>query len=390
MEYNKEEVGVEIITSQDNGWGVDFDESPNINQGKIWQDPFADPGNSEAASVESDKPYDEQEPLLEKEVESIPDEPEEDNTPTIDNPIYFIAKQAVEDGLLPRGTDIPEDVDLEYMYRSYKDSVKPMVESQILSEVEQRLSSAGIKDENLFLLQAIENGTPLDEIYEINKYKKYSSLPDTIDEDDKKRVIKEWYNSRGLSEKEQQRNLDAIDLDDEIDSEFSTAKNFFGNLVEDFDNSQQNVTIEKQRQAQQTQQRNADILKSLASDFTLGNEKLAKPDADLIVSSIYNKEQVQVNGQVYELSPYEQFYIALNNDFEFSLQVFKDFLLKDKKESRIKSQLKNEVENDWLEAYKKAQAKSTSTSSIKRRENNKQDSSILTRTTDTGGLYMEI
>lgn len=387
MEANKnEEVGVEIITQHNNVWDVDFEETTK-NTGKIWQDPFSDSDEQYSDEEEDDS----DKPLLEKDVEtSVEEETEKDSDTdefTTDNPVYFLAKQAVNDGLLPSDIEIPEDVDLGFIYNTYRDNVKPLVEREVLSEVEKRLSSAGIKEDNITLLQAIENGTPIDEIYEVTKYKKYSSLNEEVDDSEKKKVIKEWYNKRGLTEKEQQRNLDAIELDDEVDSEFNDAKNFFGSLVEQFDENQLKYTEERRNQELALQQRNQSIINSLSTEFVLGDEKLAKSDAELIINSIYSKQPVQFNGQVYELSPYEQFYVALNNDFEFSLKVFKDFMLKDKKEAKLKNELKEEAENDWLQAYKKAREKSSSTTSIKR---NTKTSAPVSKTTDTGGIYMEI
>lgn len=385
MEDNNKDSGLEIITP-DQGWGVDFEQSSD-EPSSFWQDPFKDSGEVSGAAAAVDAA---QEPLIERDLETPEEEApvtDEAEVPEVDNPIYFLAKQAVADGLLPQDTDITEDIDLNSMYNSYKEYVAPAVERQIISEVEERLSKIGIREDNISLLQAIENGVPVDEIQQVTKFKKYSTLSEDIEEDQKKKVIQEWYSMRGLSDKEQKRNLDAIELDDEVDSEFSEAKSFFNNVSTQFDKEQQDIAQQKERQAIAVQQRNAQIVDRLNKDFVLGQEKLQKQDAQLILNSIYNKEKVDIGGQVYDLSPYEQFFISLNNDFEFSLAVFKDFLLKDKSASRIKKELVQEAENDWLSAYRKAQEKSSSKTSIKRNNNTKD--SIVSSTTSTGGVYEE-
>jgi hypothetical protein len=383
MENNKEDLGgVEFISPS---WGLNFEDNAESGQNKIWEDPFVeDSKGNEEDSNGVDFVDNQNEPLLEKDVE-IPEENNED-VPSLDNPVFFIAKQAIADGLLPDDVDIPEDVGIDFLYEKYKEAIVPIAQQRALEEAERKLQSAGIKDEHISLLQAIENDTPIDEIYEITKYKKYASA-EIDDEDEKLKIISTWYDKRGLSEKEKKRNLDAITLDDEIDSEFEEARKFFGQVVENFEENQIQILNMKQQQEQEIQRRNSEILHRLTSNYQIGEEKLSKSDAEYVASAIYSKNPIQIGNEVYNLSPYEQFYYALNNDFEFSLRVFKEFLLSDKKTERIKSQVRDEVESDWLAAYNKAQKKSSSTTSVKRKEVETKGPKIIP--TETGGTYME-
>lgn len=384
----KEEQGIEFISSE-TPWGVDS--GNNGGSSMIWRDPFGQDENTDGGEVDpaEENNNDGQEPLLEKDFEESVEGGGEEipETPDIDNPIYFMAKQAAAEGLIPSDLEIPEDVGLDFVYEKYKESIVPIAQQQVIQEAEEKLKAAGISDENISLLQAIQNEVPVDEIFEITKYKKYSTLSDADDEE-KIKVIKTWYQKRGLSEKEQERNINAITIDDEVDSEFESAKGFFENVVNDFEQEQQDLINQRQIQEAQIRQRNAQVLANLSTNFTIGEDKLSKDDAATIVSAVNMKQPVEFNGQVYNLSPYEQFFISLNNDFEFGLKVFKDFLLKDKKEVTIKNKLKEEVENDWLEAYKNKARKSSSTTSIKRKET--ETNTPIKTTTNTGGVYMEI
>src|SRR5690606_38580305 len=124
--------------------------------------------------------------------------------------------------------EIGKDISFGDIYENYKTKLEPKVKEQVLSEVQNHLTQAGITDENIIMLQAIQNGVPLDELYVVNRYKKYATVDaNEVDTDKKTEVIREWYLTRQLSEKEIKRNLEAIEINDEIDGEFAEAQTFF-------------------------------------------------------------------------------------------------------------------------------------------------------------------
>lgn len=395
MEVKHDDEGVEFVST---GWDVEYS---NTGNSKIFVDPFDDgrdteepvntdehdepvkPASTESATAEDTN----DEPLLEKDVDDGGEGTEDEPSSETENPVFFIAKQAIADGYLPPDFDVTEEVSLPDLYQEFIKRAEPVATEKALREAELKLQNAGIKDENISLLQAIENDVPIDEVYEVSKYKKYSSLSEDTEDTEKIKVIKDWYSKRGLSEKEQQRNLDAIDLNDELDSEFSTAKNFFAKVVSDFDTEQSRIRLEKQAAEEEIRRVNSLVLNKLEVSNSLGEEKLSKADADLVIASLKNKEAVKFGNDVYNLTPYEQFFLALNNNFEFSLQVFKDFLLKDKKAEKIKNEVREEVEQDWISAYSKSQKKSTSSKSHKRDESTEEKPK--TGYTKTGGVYHE-
>lgn len=372
MEDNKEGVNVEITVPQ-GGWGVEFEDN---NQDSFYLDDASNP-----------------EPLVERVIDTIDLERSDINEggvdDNIDNPIYFIAKQAMADGYLPNNLEIPKDASIDYIYTKYKETVQPTIEQKIFEEVEGNLKKLGINENNISLLRAIENGGSVEDISEVSKYNKYANMDTySTEESDKLKVIKEWYNNRGLTDKEQRRNLDAIEIDDEIDSEFEDAKNFFKGIVSKYNEEQELIYSQKQAAEEAAQQRNLEIVNNLATNGKIGEEILSKEDAALLVKSLYDKSSFTFNNTQYELSPYEQFFIALNNDFEFGLKIFKDFLLSDRKKETIKKQIRQEVEEDWLSAYKKAQSLSSSTTSYMRKNTN--NNSVNTKPTNTGGVIIEL
>lgn len=375
MEDNKEGVNVEITVPQ-NGWGVEFEDN---NQDDFYLD----------GSVNS-------EPLVERVIDTVDTIDTENGDESLDvedfnkdNPIYFIAKQAMADGYLPNDLEIPKDAGIDFIYTKYKETVQPVIEKRIFEEVEGNLKKLGINEKNIFLLRALENGGSIEDVSEVSKYNKYANMDAySTEESEKLKVIKDWYNNRGLTDKEQRRNLDAIEMDDEIESEFEEAQNFFKGIVSKYNEEQELITLQKKEAEEAAQQRNLDIVNNLSTNGKIGDEVLSKEDAALLVKALYEKSPFTFNNAQYELSPYEQFFIALNNDFEFGLKVFKDYLLSDRKKDTIKKQVRQEVEEDWLTAYKKAQSLSSSTTSYMRKNTN--GNSVNTKSTNTGGVIIEL
>jgi hypothetical protein len=309
--------------------------------------------------------------------------------PEIDNFAYYVAKQMIEEGALPPFEQVDEDITFEDIYENYKAVAQEQVKTQVLSEIQNTLASAGVTDENIVLLQAIQNGVPLDELYEVDKYQKYAGLDEESSEDRKLEVIKDWYRSRNLSEKEIARNLDAIELSDEIDDEFNEAKVFFAKTIEEYHNAQRQMALAELEQRKVIQQRNEQILNAAITQGVLAGEKLTSDQSRQIQTDIYERSKhYKIDNQDVYLSPFEEFLYLMNNDFEFQLFNYKNYRFRNSQSEVMKQQAREEAEKDYLEAYKKAQGKSASKGSIRRKAVTTQDG-LTGYINETGGRTFE-
>ena len=312
---NNSEDSVEYRGGGFNKWGVNVENNSKSSRHSAFLDeePSGDDGSEPPINMDpgqigqiasSITPTEES-----VEAVSTPESNEEvtsSDEPQTENFAYYVAKQMIQEGALPNFDDVDEDITFEDIYENYKVVTEEKVKTQVLGEVQATLQSAGVTDENLVLLQAIQNGVPLDELYEVNKYQKYSQFDDSADSDLKLEVIKEWYKSRNLSEREINRNLEAIELSDEIDTEFDDAKNFFAQTLEEYHKAQRQIALQELEQRKAIQLRNADVLNKAVTQGVLANERLTSEQSQQLQRDIYERNKVyNIEGQQVPLSPFE-------------------------------------------------------------------------------------
>jgi hypothetical protein len=380
----------------------DGEETPKV-YGR-WTDPFAEEGGETQPEDNGPK---ESEPLTSSVVTSVEgsdedaykdetDESGDTDEPTTDNPIFFMARQAIADGFidLEEGEEIPEDVDLGFVYSKYVESIRPKAEQAILQEVNSRLQNAGIKDEHIPILQAIENGVPVEDLYVVSRLQKYATAdPDQIDDSKKMEIIKEWYQDRGLNEKEVRRQLEAIELNDEVDSELKDAQKFFADTVDSFAQEQRNYALQEQQATEELQRRNLYLVNQVIETKEVLGEKFTDTQVKELKNYIFQKDRLlNIDGQQLPVSAYEEFMYRVNNDLAYALRAFKRDTFRDKDLAVMKEIAQEEANKDFISAYKKVQEKSGSKSSVKRddsTESTKDQYGRIIKKTSTGGTIME-
>lgn len=304
----------------------------------------------------------------------------------IDNFAYFTAKKLKDEGILPV-EDIEKDVTFDDIYNAYRYTTEERIKMEVLNEVQNSLSTAGIKEENLILLQAIENGVDPDELNIVNRFQKYSRVDSAeLEEDKKLNIIKEMYQLRNLSEKEINRNLDAIQVNDEVDDEFIQAQEFFKGAVNEFEQEQKYIAQQRLLEQQAIQEHNNQILDRAIRLGQLGDDKLTSEQSKELERAILDRNLVvDMGGQQYRMTPFEEFLFRMNNDFEFQLLNFKNHMYRGREVEILKQKAIEETDKDYWAAFKKAQSKSAQKGSIKRKES-KDSSSYIN---ETGGRVFE-
>lgn len=394
----------EVVTQDDssieyksggfNRWGVNVEtDSRSSRHSSLLLDTEEETSsddNNEQNNVDSESDsIVESAPVYQPNSEAEVDETSNDDEDQSENFAYYVAKQMIKEGALPNFDDVEKDVTFEDIYESYKEATSEQVVTEVMSNVEATLKSAGVTQENIVLLQAIENGVPLDELYEVSRYQKYSSLDESSDEEKKLEVIKEWYKSRNLSEKEIRRNLDAIEISDEVDSEFNDAKEFFSETIGKYHEAQRQIALQEMEQRKAMQRANEQVLFNAVNQGILAGERLSSDQSKQLYKDIYEKSiPYDVNGNQVYLSPFEEFLYKINNDFEFQLLNFKNFRWRGKEMDIFKAKASEEAERDYLEAFKNAQLKSSSKGSIKKKNQVTKDG-VTVYTNETGGRTFE-
>lgn len=383
------------FTIRDNSWGEG--DEPQVFGRVDWTDPFAETSDEDAEDTDENS----EDPLASSVVTSVEpyekEEPSEETAEevTTENPVFFLTKQAIADGLieLEEGEAIPEDVDLGFVYNKYVESIRPKAEQAIYQEVNQKLQSAGIKDEHLPLLQAIENGVPVDDLYVVSRYQKYANVsPDDLESDKKIDIIKEWYAERGLTDKEIKRQLEAIDINDEVDSELQEAQQFFAQTVQGFAEQQRQIAIQEQKAAEELQKKNLQIVNQVIETKEVLGDKFTDTQVKELKNYIFQRDRyINVGDQQVPASAYEEFIYRINNDLAYALRAFKRDTFREKDLEVMKEVAAEEANKDFISAYKKVQNKSSSKTSLKRDDSvdAKDQYGRTIRKTSTGGTIME-
>ena len=227
----------------------------------------------------------------------------------------------------------------------------------------------------------------------VNKYQKYASVdPESIESDHKVEIIKEWYANRGLTEKEIKRQLEAIDINDEIDSELQEAQQFFGETVQGFAQQQRQYALQEQQAAEDLQRRNLQIVNQVIDSKEILGEKFTDSQVKELKNYIFQRDRViNVGDQQVPASAYEEFIYRVNNDLSYALRAFKRDTFREKDLAVMKEVAAEEANKDFINAYKKVQDKSSSKTSVKRDDSidSKDQYGRSIKKTATGGTIIE-
>jgi len=371
MQENKEnqekEPTFEFKTVGSNQWGVDFVEDGRSNVSTIVPEqveelPGPPPVPSSQSNVEEDYG------------EDYEDEYDEEEEKVVDNFAYYTAKKLKDEGILPVD-EIDETVTFDDIYNAYRYTAEERVKNEVITEVQRSLEAAGLKEDNIVLLQAIENGVPIDELNVVSRLQKYSSIdPEEVNDDSKLSIIREMYSLRDMTEKEIERNLSAVQSNDEIEDEFRTAQEFFKGAVDLFNKEQTELSRQRLEAERAYQQRNLEVLGKAIRYGDIAGERITSEQSKEIEQDIFERKPFATqDGRQFMLSPFEEYIWRLNNDFEFQLLNYKNFKYRGKEVEIMKQRAMEEADKDYWSAFKKAQSKSVQKGSIKRDQNKGKD-----------------
>ena len=138
--------------------------------------------------------------------------------------------------------------------------------------------------------------------------------------------------------------------------------------------------MEEQKAAQAMRQqeeaiknRNKQIVENISLARKLGDTSLSVEEAKDLQKALYSRtEKYEVDGSVYDATPYQVWDHKMNNDVVFRLKMFKQFRQKDLEIDKIKERALEETENSFLAAYDKRVKKAAKSTNKKPKSKNQQ------------------
>lgn len=288
---------------------------------------------------------------------------EEDESEYEDEFAYHLAKQLQKDGYLLEDQEIGNDVTMGKLYESYIEANSKRIEEEVDNRFYQTLEEYGVNEDNLYKLQAINNNTPLEYLYDITRYERFSS--EELDDSEKDNAIVEMYKIRKWTDDEISDRMETLELSGNKDEELKKANDFFSNIVHNFKEHQRSLQEERKREQEEIQKQNLNILQSALDKGEINGEKLSPRQRTAFKSAIYEKtEKVQVGNDVYPLTPFEKFLFDLNNDFSKQLEAFKVYHFRGQELERLKAEAQEAADDNFLKEYRKIAKKDSQRSSI--------------------------
>lgn len=268
------------------------------------------------------------------------------------NVTFFLANALKEKGII-EDSEIREDITDEEVLSLYERAHAERIRLEEENKIALALEARGITEENLQYAMAIQNGYSPEYLLEQNRYKLFSSLSerDDIERGVQETVIKEFHKSRGLMDDEIEDRMTDLELNDEkFETDFKRATEFFGTKYKQFEEQNQALALEKERQMLDQQKRNRDLLHHIETTGEIGGEKMNVAQLEDFRRGIYLQEDiVEVNGQPYRVSKFEKFVNDFQNNFETQLLAYKLLTFRDMDKKIISQEAASKAEDNLFQ-----------------------------------------
>lgn len=270
--------------------------------------------------------------------------------PETDDFFKAAALRLKKSGALPENFELPENLNEDdadqLIYDAYIENLKPSANQELLGEFQTEMQKRGWTEQTLVYASLLENGVNPNEISQIQDYRTLSSVDITkLGEDDKPEYIRQMYIDRGWNEKEIKRAIDAAEIDDEIDNLATEASTYFGQRSKQYEAEQKKIAQQNQQQKEQIAQYKQAVISEIFNKKNLAGERFTEDQLDIFQDALYERTiPVQHEGQIYNLTPYEQFDSALNQDFALRLWAFKKWMFREQEVEQYKAEALREAE----------------------------------------------
>lgn len=296
-------------------------------------------------SVKKDSEVEESETVKDSVVKK---DQEEDNV----NLYYYMAEQLKKDGELPEDFELSQEVKPQDIYNTYKESLRGDVEADITNQVLLHLKNQGINDRDLQYAKLIRSGVDINTLNLSSKYEQLSSVEiEGADLTSKQKLIREMYSDKGMDEDAISMLVDSADIDDKTDEFAKRAKEYFKTKSEQI-LEQETLTAQQRQEAEnKLREQRLKHINNIWDSGKLLDEDI--PNVKDFKKSVYERTLTEnINGQSYNLSEFEKFSHQLDVDPEVRLWAFKKFKYRGEDATKLKEEVKAEVEDNFFSGYK--------------------------------------
>jgi hypothetical protein len=287
--------------------------------------------------------------------------------PQTDDFFVAAATRLKTSGYLPEDFELDENLsedeaDLK-IYEAYVEKLKPEANKELLSEFQKEMQKKGWTEQTLEYASMLQNGVRPEDVAVIQDYRTLSSVDKSkMSDEDKEAYIRQMYKDRGWKDKEIKRSLDALVSDEDINSEVEEASSYFAERDKEHTARQKQIAEQNALQQQKVQQYQQAVISHVFNNKEIGGERLTEDQLDVLEEALYTRNiPVQHDGQVYQVSPYEQFQAALNNDFGLKMWAFKKWLFREQEAEQYMQQAQRAAEESqvvkWGKRTKKVKSK---------------------------------
>ena len=321
------------------------------------------------------------------------DSPDDGEQHETDNIGFYLAKQLQVEGYIPEDFDQNEDISRDEVYQAVKDGLYETIQSEAISDLEQRLQREGVTREMLTYARAIQNGIDLQTLNAASVHTRFAKMELTEDlpYEDKVSAIKAMHSARGLSEKDSDRLISSSEGAGELDADFKESNAFHKTKVKEFEQQEARHAeeIEKERKRVETLQINA-INKAVQQRNILG-QTLTPEQAGALRDDIYTQNKVvSIGGQSYNASAYQSWLYQFENDPEVKLHAFISYKYLDRAQEVAEAAAKAKIEKNFLDDYTTLSSKKETkkqTDKTKKKEPEKAETPKTNRRTSTVSLF---
>jgi transposase-like protein len=313
--------------------------------------------SGEATIQEATSDSEEAEPVTEGEPQGEPETTEETEgveIPKTDNFYSAAVARMTLSGELPKDFQLPEDLSDDEadvtIFNAYKENLKPTARQELFTEFQNEIKKKGWSQSTLEYASMLENGVSESELRQITDYRTLASIDITkMDEDDKSDYVHRMYQDRNWKESEIKRAINSAIDEGELDTLSTEATDYFKNRKEEYDREKKLIAEQNMRQKEQVAQYQQSIVSEIFNNKELAGEKFTEDQLDDFEDALYEKKiPVQYNGQVYQVSEFDQFDAALKDNFALKLWLFKKYKFRDSDIEQIKAEAKREAEESTI------------------------------------------
>ena len=326
-------------------------------------------GSEETSTTEEE----EQEITTSAEDEEEGEEDEDDEGEEgIPNIYTAFAQEFKKAGLLPDDFDAGEEVDGFTLYSHVKAYLSDQLTKQAQTSVQEKLKSEGVDKATMDRLYLLSRGYDESQLKAANVYQQLASYPDDAEATIQKQLVKAYHSDKQYSNEDSDRIISNLS-EEELVSEYTKSRKHFATKRDAAVMEEQKAAQAMRQQEEAIKNRNKQIVENISLARKLGDTSLSVEEAKDLQKALYSRtEKYEVDGSVYDATPYQVWDHKMNNDVVFRLKMFKQFRQKDLEIDKIKERALEETENSFLAAYDKRVKKAAKSTNKKPKSKNQQ------------------